>query len=444
MPIMPKKKKRPRRWKARPTFPAKFAVGAVVRVKPGTTDPDFADIPLGGWAGMIREVDQRSDPPTYLLEWGERTLDHMHPVYRKRCERDGLELEIMWLSEKDIEPDASEPAVIEQPSSIVTRPLRLDGQDDRIRAVLGLTSDDPLPPANEENLRRYHRYLTTHLSFPFQAKGSVETGPFEQTAYAFTVVGLLDADECDDEDGVLCEAEWKDESAELPLAEIEATINPHNRRLIEDYSYWFGNWPADAFTAPAFAQQMPFGSNPAPPPGKWGLLKALVGYGLYGATYGAVLGSLLAAVEGARTGALVGAAVLGLAGCVAGAKYGMLVEVVNRIRYGSLVGGTLGAVASGVVGALLGAMVVAFAGTLGGGVVGGLVGRLVKRNAVGLFVGAAVGAGLGAVGLAFHQDWEGALTGSLHGAWMGAGAVMLLASVVLGSLVLADHNRANG
>jgi len=442
MPIMPKKKKRPRRWKARPTFPAKFAVGAVVRVKPGTTDPDFADIPLGGWAGMIREVDQRSDPPTYLLEWGERTLDHMHPVYRKRCERDGLELEIMWLSEKDIEPDADEPAVIEQPANIVTRPLRMDDKEDRIRAVFGLTSDDPLPAANEENLHRYHRYLATHLSFPFQAKCSLETGPFEQTAYAFTVAGLLDADECNDEDGLLCEAKWKDESAELPLAEVEATINPHNRRLIEDYSHWFGNWPADDLTAQADAQPMPFGGNHAQP-GKWVLLKALVWYGLYGATYGAVLGSLLAAVEGARTGALVGAAVLGLAGCVVGAKYGMLVGAVNRIRYGSQAWGTLGAVVSGLVGALLGAMVVAFAGTLGGGVVGGLVGRLVKRNAAGLFVGAVVGACLGAVGLAFHQEWEGALTGTLHGAWMGAGSAMLLATVVLGSLVMADHDRAN-
>lgn len=32
---------------------ARFAVGAQVRVKPGTTDLDFPDIPLGGWAGPI-------------------------------------------------------------------------------------------------------------------------------------------------------------------------------------------------------------------------------------------------------------------------------------------------------------------------------------------------------------------------------------------------------
>lgn len=75
--------------------PARYTAGAQVRVKPGTTDPDFPDIPLGGWARTIREMDQRSAPPTYLIEWDRQTLDHMHPVYRKRCERDGLELESM-------------------------------------------------------------------------------------------------------------------------------------------------------------------------------------------------------------------------------------------------------------------------------------------------------------------------------------------------------------
>src|SRR5215813_12005110 len=58
--------------------PARFGKGAQVRVKPGTTVPDFEDIPLGGWAGAIRDVDQRSNPPTYLIEWDRHTLDHMH------------------------------------------------------------------------------------------------------------------------------------------------------------------------------------------------------------------------------------------------------------------------------------------------------------------------------------------------------------------------------
>ena len=72
-------------------------------------------------------------------------MHHMHPVYRKRCERDGLELESMWLGEGDLEPDSGGPAAIEQPTSIVTRPLNEKDQDDRVRIALGLTGDDPLP-----------------------------------------------------------------------------------------------------------------------------------------------------------------------------------------------------------------------------------------------------------------------------------------------------------
>src|SRR5215469_13343742 len=234
-----KKKKKPGRQRTRQRFPARHGVGHHVRVKPGTTDPDYPDIPLGGWAGAIMDVNQRSNPPIHLIEWNQHTLDHMHPVYRKRCERDGLELESMWLGENDIESDSGGPAVIEQPTSIVTRPLLKNNQDDRIRAIFGLTSDDPLPPANVDNLRRYGRYLATHISFPFQASYSVETGPFEEANYLVTVVGMLDADICDEEEGVLCEAEQQGESIELPLADLEVTNNPHHRQLVEDYSYWF-------------------------------------------------------------------------------------------------------------------------------------------------------------------------------------------------------------
>ncbi len=42
---------------------ARFPVGSRVRVRAGTTDPDFPDLPLGGWTGKVRETDQRAGPP---------------------------------------------------------------------------------------------------------------------------------------------------------------------------------------------------------------------------------------------------------------------------------------------------------------------------------------------------------------------------------------------
>lgn len=230
-------KKKPQQKKV--SAPPRFAVETVVRVRPGTTDPDFPDIPLGGWAGTIQEVDQRSAPPTYLIEWDRHTLDHMHPVYRKRCERDGLELERMWLGEDDIEPDTSEPAVIEQPTSIVTRPLNPKDEDDRVRIALGLTGDEPLLGVDDDTLRTYHRYLAAHLAFPFEAKWEPEYGPRP----IIKITGLGDPDDaCADEMyGLLCEARVEGRLTEVPLAECEAKKSGLNRQLLKDYAYWFWN-----------------------------------------------------------------------------------------------------------------------------------------------------------------------------------------------------------
>jgi Calcium binding len=228
----------------KPPTPARFAVGAQVRVKPRITVPDFEDIPLGGWAGAIREVDQRSAPPTYLIEWNKYTLDHMHPVYRKRCERDGLELKSMWLGEEDIEPDTHEPPIIEQPTNIVTRPLNEKDQDDRVRKALGLTNNDPLPEVEQNTLRAYRRYLTAHLAFPFEASWSQESGLFSDRTNAVTITALGDPKDdswTDEMHGLLCQAKTEGRVIDVPLAECEAKKGSPNRQLLKDYAYWFWN-----------------------------------------------------------------------------------------------------------------------------------------------------------------------------------------------------------
>jgi hypothetical protein len=222
------------------SVPARFAAGTRVRVKPGTADPNYPEIPLGGWAGTIQEVDSRSAPPTYLIEWNRHTLDHIHPVYRKRCERDGFELERMWLGEDDIEPDTGEPAVIEQPTKIITRPLNPKDEDDRVRLALGLTGDDPLAEVNEDTLLAYHRHLAAHLAFPFEAKWEPEYGP---TA-TIKITGLGDPKSdfwMDELCGLLCEARVEGRLVEVPLGECEARKGNPNRQLLKDYAYWFWN-----------------------------------------------------------------------------------------------------------------------------------------------------------------------------------------------------------
>ena len=85
--------------------PIRFPVGTVVRVRPGTADPDFPEFPLGGWVGKVADINQKESPPLYLIEWSRHTLDQIHPIYSKRSERDGLEIEKAWLNETELEPD---------------------------------------------------------------------------------------------------------------------------------------------------------------------------------------------------------------------------------------------------------------------------------------------------------------------------------------------------
>jgi hypothetical protein len=228
--------------KSKPTGPPKFAVGDHVRVKAGVSDPDYPDMPLGGWAGTVVEV-QLGHPIAYVVHFNQRTVAQVHPVYRNRCERDGLDLEEMSVWEDDVESDTGEPSPIEQPRNIVAKPLSMRDKEDRLRAVFGLTSDDLLPEVDEASLLIYHKYLVEKLTFPFEARYSREIGPLHNTTHIVTVLALLDPDDFIDEDyGLFCEARHDKQKMQLPIVELEVGKRNPNRQLLDDYSLWFGNW----------------------------------------------------------------------------------------------------------------------------------------------------------------------------------------------------------
>jgi uncharacterized protein YodC (DUF2158 family) len=225
----------------RPPAPAKFRVGDRVRVKHGIRDPDYPDMPLGGWAGTVSEA--RKDGMV-TVRWSRETLGAIHPVFKKRCERDGMELEEYWLGEDDLEPDAGGPLDIERPTEIATKPLSPKDQEDRVRMVFGLTSNDPLPDVDDETLLAYHTHLLEGLSFPFEAEHTSETGPFSSRTIQVKVIGLGDPDDepmIDDTYGILCEARHERRVVTLPLGELEVKKGKLIRQLIEDYCYWFWN-----------------------------------------------------------------------------------------------------------------------------------------------------------------------------------------------------------
>lgn len=214
---------------------SRFRSGDKVRVKHGVRDPDFPDIPLGGWSGTIKEVGQPQEEVTYLIVWDQATLRGMHPIYKKRCERDGLEMESMWLGDGDLEQDDGTRVPIEQPTQIVTKPLSEKDQDDRVRVALGLTHDDPLPDAGRKTLLAYHRYLAAQLKFPFRARSEID-------GELLTVHRILSPSEydLDEDDGLLCEARNSEVTFLVPLAEIDDAVG--NRKLVSDYGYWFHNY----------------------------------------------------------------------------------------------------------------------------------------------------------------------------------------------------------
>jgi hypothetical protein len=221
----------------------RFEPGAKVRVKYGVTVPDFEDIPLGGWTGTIKTVEPLEDEVDYEVAWDRRTLDAMHLGYRKRREQDGLDVQTLWLTDEDVEPDDGTPVPIEQPAGIKT-PLSEKDRDDRVRTALGLTHDDPIPEVSFEALRSYRRYLAARLRFPLFTTYWEEAGPYSRKRMTVTITGLLDpeGEDLGEGSGLLCRGLDRTEQVELPLDEIELGTKDPNRRLLADYAYWFHNW----------------------------------------------------------------------------------------------------------------------------------------------------------------------------------------------------------
>jgi hypothetical protein len=117
------------------------------------------------------------------------------------------------------------------------------GQEDRIRAALGLTWG-PLPEVQNKWLRRYHSFLKANLALPFEAEYAEDIAGYRQLVTTVTVVDLVDPAKHyrPEELGLLCRVRRGTQELEVPLADVELPGNALNSRFIEDYWYWFWNW----------------------------------------------------------------------------------------------------------------------------------------------------------------------------------------------------------
>lgn len=118
-----------------------------------------------------------------------------------------------------------------------------DDVDQRLQAILGGKGDD-VPIVRVESLRRFHKYLAAHLSFPFEGKLSSPIGPHRDTKSPLSVIRLLDpVREYAPEEmhGLICKASQKGEKIELPLDRIDVPEGSPYFQLLEDYNYWLAN-----------------------------------------------------------------------------------------------------------------------------------------------------------------------------------------------------------
>jgi hypothetical protein len=409
-----KKKRRPHSGKRRRDNPPRplplFPIGTAVRVRRGSTDEDFPDIPLGGWSGTVVEEDWLDGEPLYLVEWDEETLRSVHPIYRFRCERDGLDFESSWLKESELEASTGGPVELEQPTVLVPRPLDDSDPEDRVRMIFGLTSDDPLPAVNPDSLARYHEYLSGQLRFPFAASYSEPTGFLQARLYPVIVLRLWPADQVD-EAGLLVEVDYEERTRILPLADIEMAAGEASP-LLEDYRYWFEMSEAGIFA--------PGAPQPQPDALRRSLLSVLGTSMIAGVSTGAVL----VGVEGAQTGATIGAWIGGVLGLLVGLVNGWLTARIHRAPIVLLVAAIVGVLVGGTVGALATAIV--------GVVPGSIVGTLLSRKG-GKFVWGLAGACAGALVLALVRGGMEALAGAACGLVLGP---LLAALLLLGLVVL--------
>jgi uncharacterized protein YodC (DUF2158 family) len=443
-----------RKKSRKPVAPAKFKVGDKVRVKHGIRDTEYPDMPIGGWAGTVAAI---NDGGMYTVRWSRETLDNIHPVYKKRSKKDRTVLEEYWLGDDDLEPDSGGPLDIEQPTEIKAKPLSPKDQDDRIRMVFGLTSNDPLPHVGDETLLAYYKHLSENLRFPFKVDHFVETGPFERKKHTVTVLKLFDPanDPPDETDGLICEARRGGRVVEMPLAEFEVDEDAPGLQMLADYCYWFWNTGTEPDDHEAAVARLKLqtstkdGRDPMPldqPSAVGPSLKAVAKCGLLGAFYGIVVGAALKALAGAEQGVLIGGGILGVLGALFGMRYGLFFGALNQITFGSLFGGVVGAVNGALLGGLLGVIVTAWLAAIPGAILGSLIVTLRRqggRQTLGRLLGAIAGAGIGTGILAFHRDYARAAEGTIYGGTIGAaaGVVLFLALVFSLNLLPSERNR---
>jgi hypothetical protein len=410
----------------------RFVPGVPVRVRPGVRDPDFPNLDLSGWTAIVLDVNDESDPPNYEIGWTEETRQRIDPVWRDRCEEEGLDFDTIWLSGDDLDPDPTRPfeAVVPGPPALTDRrPAALVAQENRIRAALSVKVGGDIPMVARASLQAYHDYLKARLVFPLPCREHTENDKSEPERV--TLIGLAAFGE-EPRFGLVAEIRRGESADFVPLWTLSVEEPPEAHQLVEDYAFWFWSHHPAHDTGEAGPLLSAGAAHPV-----WSALKAATAYG---AGVGATTGALLVTDDKAFYGMYVGMGVLGLAGAMAGMRFGRVFGVLNGMRFGHMYGAIFGTMAGVLIGTAVGVMLMGAIGTIPGAILGSLLGAAFARlkwEPIGRGSWAPLGACVGGLIWATWNDRHQAFTGALIGAGTGALLVLLIVMLLLVTVGLA-------
>lgn len=84
---------------------SKPKAGQRVRVNDDVSMPEYADVAIGGWTGMVLETQGRGATSKVILEWDDPALEAMPADYREKCESQNMLYTMACLPMSDVSID---------------------------------------------------------------------------------------------------------------------------------------------------------------------------------------------------------------------------------------------------------------------------------------------------------------------------------------------------
>jgi len=225
-----------------PSDGAILTVGASVRIKEGTADPDFEERNIGGWQGRVSGIYENEDGEVSVdIDWDNTILNKMPNSFLSDIEEAGLDFSSMVVDiscvelvpKRDTEFEGNH-AVKEVEKKLTF--VSLDDQDRRIAKILGDVDEyDYL-----ESFQRWETHLSKTLAFPFEARVSEhqERGPLKFG----DVLSVKKISSLDDLYGIIIEVRLGRKKYYFPLCDLDVVdAKSVNFEQVDDYSTWFAN-----------------------------------------------------------------------------------------------------------------------------------------------------------------------------------------------------------